>query len=247
MRDRSLLPFVLSAAALVVVLAPQRVRAQDECATDADCEALYRAGFRCVTGSSASYCVEPRCGGASGGGGEPCETDEDCVLACGDTTFCDLGACQPRVLCVDDSECGSVDPWGGASGWCNHELHPDDGAGYCTWGARCDPWSVPSCTTDSDCEASCGGASFCDSGLCEPARRCDEDDDCERIDPWSFEDELGWCDTARATETSAGLCSYRERPNYFYGCSAGSAADALPPIAAIALVVLFALARRRER
>ena len=247
MRTRSLLPLVLSASALSFSFTPRGARAQDECVTDEDCETLYRAGFRCVPGASASYCVEPRCGGSSGG--EPCETDEDCVAACGDTSFCDLGACQPRVLCVEDAECASTDPWSfAATAWCNHDLHPDEGAGYCTWIARCgsDPWAVPSCSTDADCEASCGGASLCDSGTCEAAVRCDEDDDCDRIDPFSFEDQLGWCDTSRASDTSAGLCSYRKRPSYFYGCTT-TPADALPPFALLALVALLALRRLSGR
>lgn len=108
--------------------------AVDECDTDADCVAIYTAGYRCVQGSLGRYCVGEEeyygtdesqdpcagcvwndscdgCGGWWGGsGGGECEDDGDCVDLYGENWVCGLEwdgtySCGEHE-CDDDASCG---------------------------------------------------------------------------------------------------------------------------------------------
>ena len=70
---------------LVLVAGAGTARADDECASDADCAALYADGFVCATGSLGRYCID-----------RGCLSDADCTDEFGREAWCESWGLEGR-------------------------------------------------------------------------------------------------------------------------------------------------------
>jgi MYXO-CTERM domain-containing protein len=204
------------------------------------------AGQNCVNGACVDQCATVQCGAGdicssgscTGGGcfltgcasGSVCEkgvcVPDPCAgLSCPAGTFCRAGDCVQScvyVTCPAGKIC-SVD------GFCEVDACAD---AHCAPGQKC---VGGSCQDDACVTKRCGARQTCVDGTCE-------DDPCNQVDCGVGVCSKGQCYPVTTRDDSSG----HSTSSGGGGCGCGSGSSSGTPLAALLLLALFPLTRRRR-